>query len=153
MDFKSLSHEQIDEIITGKLVFDNAALSPILTAHLFIERVLDELISARLAHPKTLLGNRNMTFEFKVDLARALDALEERHVSAFKSLNSIRNKLSHDWDYSLSIPELNSLKINWTDIQNSALKTAKKSGAAEASRIAVIFLCWEALGLVKDTAG
>ena len=151
MDFKSLNDDQIDELITGKLVFDNGALSPILTAHLFIERVLEELMSARLTNPKRLLENRGLTFELKVDLARALDTLEEKHVSAFKALNRIRNLLAHDWNYAISLEELNSLKIEWSQIQNAAFDKAKENGPAEAGRIAVIFLCWKALALVKET--
>ncbi len=121
-----------------------------MTAHLFVERVLDELISARLAHPRQLLANRGLTFELKVELVRAIDALEEKHVSAFKSLNRIRNKLAHDWDYALTLGELNSLKIDWADIQKAAFKKASEKGAAEAGRIAAIFLCWEAIGLINE---
>lgn len=150
MDFKFLNHEQIDELITGKLSFDNTLFSPIMTAHLFLERVLEELIKDQLVFPDQFLKENYLRFDSKIKLALALGVLEENHFSAFKALNRIRNKLAHDWDYSLSDKELNSLKVDWTDIQKTAFKKALGKGTPEAARIAVIFLCWEALSLVKE---
>ncbi|EDM65695.1 hypothetical protein PE36_09768 [Moritella sp. PE36] len=76
--------------------------------------------------------------------------LEHNLFSAIKAANNIRNKYSHKDNYSVSIAELNSLKYNWTNDQAKAFKGACAKGTGEAVKIAMLFLCWSAIGLVKS---
>lgn len=149
MDFKGTSYDDLDQQMMEQLVFDDNAISPVLKGHLFVERVLEELIGKKLAHPTAILRRGRLGFELKADLARALGAISERHVSAFKALNNIRNDYAHDGDYQVSFETLNSLKLEWAPIQKKAYKKACEKGPNEAARIATIFLCWETLRLVK----
>jgi len=153
MEFKGRLYEEVDQQVMEQLVFDDGAISPILKGHLFVERVLEELIEEKLSHPAAILKRGRLSFELKVDLARALGALSENHVSAFKALNNVRNNYAHDGAYQVTFEELNSFKLGWEPIQRKAYEVAREKGANEAARIATIFLCWDALMLVKDPAG
>lgn len=149
MDFKGTSFDDIDQQVMEQLVFDDSSISPILKGHLFVERVLEELIGQKLKHPTAILKRGRLGFELKIDLAHALGSLSTKHVSAFKALNNIRNGYAHNGDYQVSIETLNSLKLDWVPIQRKAYKKACERGPSEAARIATIFLCWGALNLVK----
>ena len=150
MDFKGTSYDDLDQKVMEQLVFDDSAISPILKGHLFVERVLEELISDKLSHPNAIMRRGRMSFDLKVDLARALGVLSEKHVSAFKALNNIRNDFAHDGNYQVRAEVLNSLKLSWAPIQRKAFKKACDDGPSEAARLATIFLCWDALKLVKQ---
>lgn len=52
MSFNSLSFDELDEQVVQKLVFDEEEMSPILKGHIFIERILETLISNNLSNPK-----------------------------------------------------------------------------------------------------
>jgi hypothetical protein len=152
MDFKGRSYDELDQEIMEQLVFDDGAISPILKGHLFVERVLEELIEQRLAHPAAILRRGRLSFELKADLARALGAISDKHVSVFKALNNVRNNYAHDGNFQVRFEELNGFKLNWAPIQRKAYKKACEKGPEEAARIATIFLCWDALKLVKQSA-
>lgn len=75
--------------------------------------------------------------------------VDEKHFSAFKAINKIRNNFAHQHNYVLNIEELNSLKFDWADIQHKAFDVSCTKGAGEAAKIAIIFLCWKAIHLIK----
>lgn len=117
MDFNSASFDALDEHVMAQLIFARTELSPILQGQLFIERILERLISQNMPEPAALLQRHRLTFEIKVDLARALGLLSEKDVSAFKALNNIRNRYAHQDSYKVSFEELNGLKFDWEPIQ------------------------------------
>jgi hypothetical protein len=84
MRFKGRSYDEVDQEIMEQLVFDDGAISPVLKGHLFVERVLEELLEKKLPHPTAILRRGRLSFELKVDLARALGAISDKHVSVFK---------------------------------------------------------------------
>ncbi len=131
-----------------KLVFDNAELSPILKGHLAIEKILETLISNHLAEPGALFKNR-ISFDLKLAIAKAMGLLSEKHFSAFKAINRIRNNYAHQNDYQLTLEELSALKFDWEPVQEKAFTLSCGKGIAEAARTAVIFLCWKAILLIK----
>lgn len=45
---------------------------------------------------------------------------------------------------------LNSLKFDWAEIQEQAFEGAYTRGPEEAAKIAIIFLCWKAIHLIKQ---
>ncbi len=150
LDFNNASFDDLDQYAMEQLVFDTGELSPILKGHLFIERVLEALISNNVQHPEALFKKHRLSFEVKVDFARSLGLLPENYVSAFKSINNVRNKYAHKDSYKVSIEELSGFKFDWDPIQNEAYKLAyDKKGIEEAARIATIFLCWKAIHLIK----
>ncbi|MEK7761245.1 MAG: hypothetical protein AAB433_06675 [Nitrospirota bacterium] len=153
MDFSTASFDELDQHAMEQLVFGTGELSPILKGHLFIERVLETLISENISKPAALFGKRRLNFELKVDLALALGLLSEKHVSAFKALNKIRNSYTHQASYKVTFEELTSLKFDWEPIQQKAYKAACTKGVEEAAQIGTIFLCWKAIYLLKKPTG
>ena len=149
MDFSTASFEELDQHAMEQLVFGTGELSPILKGHLFIERVLETLISQNISNPSALFSKHRLSFELKIDLARALGLLTEKYVSAFKALNKIRNNYAHQASYKVTFEELISLKFDWESIQQKAYKVACAKGVEEAAQIGTIFLCWKAIYLLK----
>jgi len=144
-----MSFDDLDQHAMEQLVFGTGELSPILRGHLFIERVLETLISQNMPKPHALFGRRRLGFQLKVDLARALGLLSEEYVSAFKALNNIRNDYAHRASYKVSFDQLTGLKFDWEPIQEEAYAAACTKGVEEAAQIAMIFLCWKAIHLIK----
>lgn len=56
MNFDDLSSDELDQHVMDRLVFEEEELSPILKGHLFIEKVLETLISRNLVEPKAFSG-------------------------------------------------------------------------------------------------
>jgi len=121
LDFSIASFDDLDQHAMEKLVFDSGELSPILKKHLFIERILETLISDNLPHPEILL-KRRLSFELKLDLARSMGVLPYNYVSAFKCINNVRNKYAHKDSYKISIEELSGFKFDWDQQQNEAFR-------------------------------
>ncbi len=61
LDFNNATFDDLDQYAMEKLVFDTGELSPILKGHLFIERVLETLISNNVPHPETLFKKHRLT--------------------------------------------------------------------------------------------
>lgn len=149
MDFNELTFEELDQHAIEKLVFESDELSPILKGHIFVEKILETLISNNIPAPKSLF-NKRRSFELKLDIARALELIDDKYYGAFKALNKLRNNYAHMHDYRVSIEELNSLKFDWEEIQNKAFDVAKSKGTQDAVQLAIIFLCWKAIWLLKS---
>lgn len=132
-----------------RLVFDDEEISPILKGHIFIEKVLEVLISKNLSIPEAFF-KRTRSFELKADLALAMGLVDEKHYSAFKAINKIRNNYAHKHDYKVSIEDLSGFKFEWVEIQNKAFEVTCIKGAGEAARISTIFLCWKAIHLISE---
>lgn len=150
IDFKTATHDELDEYGMQVLVLDAPELSVILRGHLLIERVIEALISQKMKRPDRFFENQRITFEMKCDLAFALGVIPDAHLSAAKALNNIRNSYAHREDHKLSFEELNSLKIRWTATQKKAYAMACTKGVDEAARISIIFLNWSFLGLLPQ---
>jgi len=149
LNFNDLSFDDLDQHAMERLVFDNNEISPILKGHIFIEKVLETLISNNLSNPDALFKSRR-SFELKIDMAKAMGLIDEKYVSAFKAINNVRNNYAHKHDYKVSIEDLSGFKFDWEDIQNQAFQVACTKGAGEAARIATIFLCWKAILLINN---
>ncbi len=148
MSFNNLSFNELDEHVIQKLIFDEEEMSPILKGHIFIEKILETLISNNLSDPKEFF-KRTRSFDLKVDLALAMGIIDEKYFSAFKAINKVRNNYAHKHEYKVAIEDLSSFKFEWKATQNEAFNVACTKGAGEAARIATIFLCWKAVYLIK----
>lgn len=131
------------------LIFGVEEIAPILKGHIFIEKILETLISNHLNKPEPFFKKRR-TFDLKIDLAVAMGLLDKKHTSAFKAINNIRNNYAHKHIYQVTLVELNALKFEWEDIQNKAYKVACEKSINEAAKLATIFLCWKAIHLIKN---
>jgi hypothetical protein len=153
VEFGAASFDDLDQHAMEQLVFGDGAISPVLRGHLFVERVLVELISRSLKRPSVLFAKDRMSFATKVDLASAMGLLTDEYVSAFKALNNIRNEYAHSSSFDIEFGVLNGLKFDWEPIQHKAYEAACAKGPDEAARIAVIFLCWKAIHLIASPPG
>lgn len=149
MDFEKATFEDLDQQAIQQMVFSSDEISQILKGHLFIEKILEVLISKTLHNPKALFS-KNRSFELKIDLAKAMGLIQESHFSCFKALNIIRNNYAHRANYEVSFEEISSLKLNWEPLQHQAFAKACEKGIAEATKIAMLFLCWSSIRLIKN---
>lgn len=148
MNFDDLTFDELDEQAMSRLVFDEEDMSPILKGHIFIEKILETLVSKHLKRPQAIF-KRTRSFEFKADLALAMGLIEEKCYSAFMAINAVRRNYAHQDDYHLSVKELSGFKLNWAASQNKAFEVACSKSTTEAARIATIFLCWFAIRQLK----
>lgn len=149
MDFNAATFNQLDEHAMQIIIEGTEELSPILNGHLFVEKILEALISKHLTHPEVFF-KKQRSFDLKLDLARAMNLLPEIYYSAFRNLNKIRNNYSHVADYRVTMEELNGLRCNWEELQDLAYKTIASANPAKAATLAVIFVCWKAILLIKE---
>lgn len=82
-----------------------ALLGYFLSCHLIIEHYLDQYLKAR--HPELDWDASRQTFSQKVALLSA-DEYPEKYnsIPAIKHFNSLRNKLSHNIDFKITLDEL-----------------------------------------------
>ena len=149
VDFENLSYEDIDEHVMQQIILEEDSMSPIIRGHLFNERTLTTLISRNMQNAISFFQlGRN--FSLINDLAFGMALIDKKHYSAYKALNKIRNNCAHKHNHMLDVDELNSLKFDWEEIQHKAYRVACKKSPAEAAKIAVLFLCWKTILLIKE---
>jgi len=74
-------------------VEDPKVLLIVLSAHLWLEQLLDELLNLILINP---MKTKNQRFATKVDLAYHIGALKKQTWDALRKINKLRNDLAHD---------------------------------------------------------
>jgi hypothetical protein len=144
-----VTFDELDHHAMEQLVFESDEISLLLRGHIFIEKILETLISDNLKNPEALFS-KNRSFDLKVNLAKAMALIDEKYNSAFKALNNIRNNYAHGPSYKVTFKELSGLKFDWTAEQDQAYTAACTKGVEEAAKIAMIFLCWKAILLVRS---
>ncbi len=80
----------------------NEPLSIVVTGHLFIETFLDAIIEKKFNHSELILENRGFTFSLKLDTLKVKNYLDDNLYLDIKSLNSLRNKYSHNLLYNIA---------------------------------------------------
>ena len=149
-DYNSATFDELDEKAVQQLIFDDKGVFSLLKGHLLIEGILDTLIARNLKYPNRLLNKRQITFDFKIDLLRSLDAIPEKFVSPIKALNKLRNNLAHIEEHDITMDDLRKLQLEWEEIQKQAFIMAyKKNGIGEAATVATLFLVWRCLHLIS----
>jgi len=106
-------------------------LSMVLRSHLYIESLLDEIITRKLPNPNKLKGKNNLKFSFKVDLAEALGILPEDYASSIRGFNGIRNNFSHKKGYVLTDDKLSCIKVKWNENQKNSFCKALQFSRVE----------------------
>jgi hypothetical protein len=148
MNFIDYTYEQLDGHIMSKFVFEEDEMSPLLKGHIFIEKCLDVLLIKNFPNPNVFF-KKTRSFELKLDIAFSMGLFDESYYSAFKCANKIRNDYAHEHNYTLVLESLNGLKLNWTDLQKETFQVACSKSNGEGLKIAILFLCWSAIGLIK----
>lgn len=149
MKFDELTFDDLDQHAMESLVFDDEEISPILKGHIFIEKILETLISKHLKNPGVFFKSTR-SFDLKTDLALAMGLIDNKYYSAFKAINKVRNNYAHKHGYKVSLEDLSGFKFDWVDIQQKAFNSACNKGPGEAARISIIFLCWKAIYLIRN---
>jgi len=103
----------------------NEEITIILKSHLYIENLIDEILSCALPNPKKIL---NYKFSSKVDLLEALGVFPSAlAIEKIREINRIRNVFSHKLNKKLSKAELGvlvkSIKIKKDSSDTVKLKT------------------------------
>lgn len=104
MERKSLSDIFIDEMENK-----NDKLNLILRGHLFIDNELNKLLEGFLPNP-TILELYKDSFRRKMDLALALNLIEQKHYDILLAFNDLRNKYAHRLKYNATHTEIRNLK-------------------------------------------
>lgn len=83
-------------------------VSVVLKAHLFLEQVIDILLEDTLTNPEPVLQE---TFYKKINILYATGVITNELKEKLLFVNSIRNKFSHEFSYSLSSEDIKKLSI------------------------------------------
>lgn len=81
-------------------VQDDDAAQAFIQAHLYLDHVVSRLLSENVPFPRQLQLDRS-SFSQKLQLVAALGLLRPGHIAPIKVINSIRNKIAHQLDYSV----------------------------------------------------
>lgn len=76
-------------------------LSLVLRAQLYLERMVEEIISKKFRHSEVILKNRSFTAAHKVDIVRARNLLDATAHNDIALINSLRNKFAHDLAFNI----------------------------------------------------
>lgn len=116
---------QLDKFSSYRKVFINETkhddvLMVILKVHLYIEKELVELTNIYFKHPLKL---NDYNFNSRLDILFALGVIEKELYDPIKSINHIRNRISHDLDFKFT--EASYKKI-YESLNKDILKEFKK---------------------------
>lgn len=84
-------------------------LSIVLKSHLYVEFIIDEILKLVLINPNKILKKR---FSDKIDLFESLDLVTPDIYKKLRILNGIRNKFSHDLNYSFTRNDFSDLRAS-----------------------------------------
>ena len=82
---------------------------PFLRFHLLTENLLERIVISHLARAKLFLDKANPSYYHKLCLVDSFDILDEKTMVAIKNLNSIRNRLAHSRESSISVEDLDKI--------------------------------------------
>lgn len=78
----------------------------ILVVHLYIEHLLERLLSVNLKKTDRLFGKNGLSFEKKLLLVESMSALNAQRIDGIRKLNAIRNDCAHKFMYNPTKAEL-----------------------------------------------
>jgi hypothetical protein len=93
------------------------SLQIVIRGHLYIEAELVDLISDSVAMVRPeAIDFDSWSFPRKLEMAEALGLIESKNIGAFRSLNSLRNKLAHDLELEVSDAHVRDLYNSFSDL-------------------------------------
>jgi uncharacterized protein YutE (UPF0331/DUF86 family) len=107
---KARAEKEHNEFYDKHLKSSKDEIVIVLKTHLFVENILDQVITAFLPKPKELLGK---TFSDKIDIIKALNlpvVSNTNTVQKLRALNKIRNKFAHNLDYRINQKDIEPLQ-------------------------------------------
>jgi hypothetical protein len=78
----------------------------VLKAHLVSESYMDRFFDTFFMNGKKLVDNGNLTYRQKLVLSKALAYFPDDMLDCLDKLNLLRNKLTHDLEYQISIEDV-----------------------------------------------
>ncbi|ELB2259679.1 hypothetical protein QNZ79_004600 [Vibrio parahaemolyticus] len=78
----------------------------VLRTHLFIESMLEEIISNKIKKSEKLLGTSSFTFHHKLLLVEGFDILPDNIVSSISQLNKLRNQCAHNLNVDITFDQI-----------------------------------------------
>ncbi len=102
------SKTRSDEFYKKYILTSKEEVSLVLKSHLYLEKVIDEILTLTLPESKKII---KMSFLDKVTIVESMDFFIPNKViiEKIKAINTIRNKFSHELDYTLKRDDLNKL--------------------------------------------
>ena len=85
-----------------QLFLHESPLSLVVTAHLFFEAFLEEIIRRKFPHCEILFKRRDFSYSLKLDLLRAKGSLDAAIYNDLRLLGNLRNKFAHNLEFSLA---------------------------------------------------
>ena len=145
--FKTMGEEA-----TALLAFQDTEEYRVIRGHIMIERLLDDLLEHNLKGYNKLVRKHRIYFDLKVDLCLALGLMTERLGSALRTLNKIRNRLSHEKNPEISQNEIKRLNTKFykEPMFQKALEFVYKKGYKDALMLSTLLLYWEVARLVTN---
>lgn len=135
------------------LAFEDTEEYRAIRGHIMIERLLDQLLAAKLMDYDRLLNKHRVYFDLKVDLGLSLGLVGDSLAEALHTLNRIRNKLSHQQTPDISMEEIKKLDTRFFSepMFRKALEVVYEKGYKDSLVLSTLFLYWEVGRLVpKD---
>lgn len=109
----------------------NALIGEVLTYHLNLEGLLEQMLRKKLPDPSALNFDR-MMFAEKASMACAFGLIGRPVYNAVRKLNNLRNKFAHNFGYSPTFEEIHALAkeagaagVEFTDGVDSDVEYAK----------------------------
>jgi len=97
---QEISRKEFDEFREKYWKSPKKELGTIIIGHAYIESCMNKLLDKALQDSSKIQKYR---FSYKTDLLEALGIITPKMVKILRTLNTIRNKVAHDFEY--SIPE------------------------------------------------
>jgi hypothetical protein len=121
----------------------------ILVVHLYVEHLLERLLSVNLKKTDHLFGKNGLSFEKKLLLVESMSSLNAQRIDGIRKLNTIRNDCVHKFMYNPTETELDefgrTLGKPYADIKRKYGKNIDGR-----TRAACAFLCGQVLRTVVD---
>ena len=105
-DALKASFKELGEEALLLLAFQDAKEYRVIHGQVMIERLTDSPLEKNLNKYKLLLKKHRIYFDLKMDLYLCLSLMSEKLSSALRTLNRIRNKLSHEKKPEISQDEM-----------------------------------------------
>lgn len=91
--------------VINYFIGDDKICTSFIRGHLYIEKIMSEILIRAYKNPKALKEVSN-TFFKKVKLLRAIDCIDEGMEKLLLEINSVRNKIAHNFEYDLKYEEI-----------------------------------------------
>ena len=135
-----------------KWISSTDPLSILLRTHLLSENILEELIKLIFDNNANAILSLNLTYRQKLELVGKIDisegvpVLPDYIVGSLRKLNSLRNKLSHNFDYEITCQQIEELYT----LPNGSFEKINNGDVVETLKSYVVIIFPEILSSYKS---